>query len=42
MTGSKRPIQVFLTPGAWQRLLIRLGLSVGLLILALILTSKFG
>jgi len=42
MTPNKRPIEVYLTPGAWQGLLIRLGLSVGLLVLALILAGKFG
>jgi len=42
MTRGKRPIELYLAPGAWQKLLIRLGLSVGLLLLAIILASKFG
>ncbi|GAB4530046.1 MAG: hypothetical protein Kow0063_07700 [Anaerolineae bacterium] len=42
MTRSKRPIEGYFTPETWQRLLIRLGLSVGLLILALMLAARFG
>jgi len=42
VTRDKKPIEVYLSPREWQRLLIRLGLSVGLLVLALILASKFG
>jgi len=42
VTRDKRPIVLYLSPREWQKLLIRLGLSAGLLILALVLASKFG
>ena len=42
VTPSKRPIVLYLSAREWQNLFIRLGLSVGLLVLAIFLASKFG
>jgi hypothetical protein len=42
VTPSKRTIVLYLSAREWQELFIRLGLSVGLLVLAIFLASKFG
>ena len=42
MTDTRRTMEMHILHREWQGVLIRLGLSVGLLLLALALAARFG